>query len=78
MRVETYRCDECKTQKDDMTGWWVVQIAPAAQGGHLMLHPWTAEIADTTPTQGWQLLHFCSPKCVRNRIEEFMGEAKSE
>jgi hypothetical protein len=77
MKIQTFRCDVCKTIKQETNHWWLVDIRLT---GHstLDITPWI-EIEAQSDTIGseWTRFHICGEQCVQKKVSEFLAQAKA-
>lgn len=60
MRIETFQCDICKTQKKDANYWWRACRLPDAEA--VVLMKWEADPQLEVSQQSEA--HLCGPDCI--------------
>jgi hypothetical protein len=74
VKVDTYACDVCQTQKKDTNHWWLMWIRevdePRFEVPAMELTPWNTSALDKAA------IHLCGEACVAKKVSEFLN-AKS-
>lgn len=73
MRIESYVCDSCKTQKQDGNHWFVARITQV--GIHIHTWAWAVreEQMDDDGVKGVSVLHLCGEQCVSKAVSEWLA-----
>lgn len=65
MKVDTYRCDECSSQKSELNHWFKF-TGHSDQFG----------VADWTGSDYTSTLHLCSDSCVIKSVQKWLSAQK--
>lgn len=81
MKVETFQCDVCGTQKKAANRWWKVGIIPAANTKLLteigmIVTPW--EIVPEDRTAIASIAHLCGEQCLIQYISKNLFHSVTE
>ena len=69
MRISTFKCDYCDTQKGTTNHWWLRQVK---YPGFLLI-PWTTDLAYEDSYE-----HICSQSCASKALSQYLSRANSD
>jgi hypothetical protein len=72
MKVQSYACDECGTQKRQTNHWWLLWVGVCRSGppDAFYLIPWDEKKAATDDHE-----HLCGQECVGRALAKWLGQA---
>lgn len=68
MKIDTYKCDECGTQKGEINHWFRLRPSPtwADKGPWVSILGWTTDYQDKD-------MHLCSDACVIKSVQKWLS-----
>jgi len=74
VKIETYRCDECGTLKEQSNHWWAVNTR--ADSPQLAIEPLDQALMARGGSLATTQKSLCGRECVQKTVERFMTDAQ--